>query len=193
MKVGLFFGSFDPPHIGHTVIAEYMLEAMGASEIWMVISPQNPFKEESGLSHENIRMDLVKRALNGHPQIKPCGHEFSLPRPSYTIDTLRSLSKDHPEKEFFLIMGSDNLLDIKGWKEYEAILKDFPLAVYPRPGSLVNKEFLSSLKSDIQLIDAPQMDLGSTLIRTRIKDGKPYRMMLRESVWRAIEREGHYR
>jgi nicotinate-nucleotide adenylyltransferase len=193
MKVGLFFGSFDPPHVGHTIVAEFIIEAMEAEEIWMVISPQNPFKKEQDLSDEKQRFELVRKALNGHEKIKPCDHEFKLERPSYTIDTLKSLKKDHPEKEFFLIMGSDNLLGIKNWKDYQKILDGYEIAVYPRPGHEVSTELLERLKGRIQLVDAPVMELSSTDIRARIRSGKVYRMKVKEAVWRSIERDGLYR
>lgn len=193
MKVGLYFGSFDPPHVGHTIIAERVLEEMKADEVWMVISPQNPFKADQNLSHESMRLDLVRRALNGHERIKPCDHEFNLPRPSYTVDTLASLKKDHPDKDFFLIMGSDNLLGIKKWKEADSLIKEIEIAVYPRPGYDVKEDFIKSLKGRITCVNAPKLELSSTEIRTRIKTGKACRMMVKEAVWRAIERDSLYR
>jgi nicotinate-nucleotide adenylyltransferase len=193
MKVGLFFGSFDPPHVGHTIVAEFMLEAMKAEEIWMVISPQNPFKKEQDLSDEKLRFELVRKALNGHEKIKPCDHEFKLERPSYTIDTLKSLKKDHPEKEFFLIMGSDNLLGLEDWKEAQQLIENYEIAVYPRPGYEVSTELLERLKGRIHLVDAPILELSSTDIRARIRSGKVYRMKVKEAVWRSIERDGLYR
>lgn len=192
MRVGLYFGSFNPPHIGHTVVAESMLNAMKADEIWMVISPQNPFKDNKDLLDEHARLSLVKRALDGHPQIKPCTFEFDLPRPSYTIDTMRSMSEKHPEDEFFIIMGGDNILGIKGWKEYQELISSYEIAVYPRPGHELDATFLKDLGGRITLTDAPQLDLSSTAIREAINDDKPCRFMMRSAVWREVKRKGYY-
>ena len=193
MKVGLFFGSFNPPHIGHTAIAEFVLHSMKADEIWLVVSPQNPFKESTDLLAEADRFRLVKRALDGHESIKPCDFEFDLPRPSYTVDTMRSMREKHPEHEFFLIMGSDNILGIKGWKNHEELLSAHPIAVYPRPGYPIDAYFLNELPGDVVLTEAPSLDLSSTGIRTSIAEGVPCRFLMREAVWRAVEREGYYR
>lgn len=193
MKVGLFFGSFNPPHIGHTAIAEHMLHTMMADEIWMVVSPQNPFKEASELLPEADRYRLVKRALDGHEQIKPCDFEFDLPRPSYTVDTLVAMRGKHPEHEFFLIMGSDNIINIMEWKDYEKLLAAHPIAVYPRPGYPAEANFINALPGDISITDAPSLEISSTGIRTSIAEGKPCRFLMREAVWRAVERDGFYR
>ncbi len=193
MKIGLFFGSFNPPHIGHTAIAEYVLTAMEADEIWFVVSPQNPFKETSDLVPESDRFRLVKRALDGHKQIKPCDFEFDLPRPSYTVDTMKVMREKHPDHDFFLIMGSDNIMQIEGWKDYEDLLKAHPIAVYPRPGHEVNAYFINELPGDISITDAPLIEVSSTSIRTSIAQKKPCRFLMREAVWRAVERKGYYR
>ena len=193
MKVGLFFGSFNPPHFGHTAIAEHMLHSMEADEIWLVVSPQNPFKESSELLPEADRYRLVKRALDGHAQIKPCDFEFDLPRPSYTVDTMKAMREKYPEHDFFLIMGSDNIMRIEGWKDYEELLKAHPVAVYPRPGYEVNAYFINDLPGDISITDAPSLEISSTRIRTSIAEGVPCRFLMREAVWRAVERAGYYR
>lgn len=193
MKVGLFFGSFNPPHIGHTVVAEYMLHTMESDEIWLVVSPQNPFKKRTDLLPETDRYRLVKRALDGHEQIRPCDFEFDLQRPSYTVDTMKAMVTKHPEHEFFLIMGSDNIMRIKEWKDYEELLSAYPIAVYPRPGHAVNAYFINELPGDITITDAPSIEVSSTQIRTSIAGGMPCRFLMREAVWRAVEREGYYR
>lgn len=193
MRVGLFFGSFNPPHIGHTAIAEFMLTAMQADEIWMVVSPQNPFKESKELLPEEDRFRLVKRAIDGDADLKPCNFEFDLPKPSYTVDTMRAMSVKHPDETFFIIMGSDNFQGIKGWKDYEELLSKYPIAVYPRPGYDVDQDFIDALPGEIVLTDAPSLDISSTEIRRRIKEGGRSRFLMRESVARAVERLGYYR
>ncbi|NNC83128.1 MAG: nicotinate (nicotinamide) nucleotide adenylyltransferase, partial [Flavobacteriales bacterium] len=151
MRVGLYFGSFNPPHIGHTVIAEFMLQEMDADEVWLVISPQNPFKQQDDLLDESKRLSLVKRALDGHSRIMPCTFEFDLPRPSYTIDTMREMTAKHTKEEFFLVMGSDNLIGIEGWKEYKALITEHELAVYPRPGYALEEGYIERLGGRITL------------------------------------------
>ncbi len=193
MRVGLFFGSFDPPHVGHMIIAEHMLSACEADEVWMVISPQNPFKTDVKLSSESTRLELMRKSLNGHERIKPCTKEFQLPTPSYTIETLKALLADHPEDEFVLIMGSDNLLGFMGWKDYEAILKGYRIFVYPRYNYEVTPDFMTSLDGDITLVEAPVMAISATEIRRKVQAGEDYRMLVRETVWRYINREGLYR
>lgn len=192
MRVGLYFGSFNPPHIGHTVVAEYMLQQMEADETWLVVSPQNPFKQSDHLLDEQIRYRLVKRALDGHPRIKPCNFEFDLPRPSYTIDTMRAMTAKHPDDEFFLIMGSDNLIGIEGWKECRELIERFEIAIYPRPGYELEDEFLTEIGGRITITDAPQLALSSTAIRNAIAEGAPCQFMMRAAVWREVERKGYF-
>jgi nicotinate-nucleotide adenylyltransferase len=172
------------------IIAEHMLSACEVDEVWMVISPQNPFKIDIELSDEATRLELMRKSLNGHEQIKPCTKEFQLTKPSYTINTLEALSADHPDDEFILIMGSDNLLGIAGWKDFEKILENYKVFVYPRYRHEVSPEFMTSLDGDISLVEAPIIALSATEIRRKVKAGMPYRMLVRESVWRYIEREG---
>ncbi|MCL4154277.1 UNVERIFIED_CONTAM: hypothetical protein GTU68_015727 [Idotea baltica] len=169
-----------------------MLYSREADEIWMVVSPQNPFKQSSDLLPEADRYRLVRRALDGHEQIKPCDFEFDLPKPSYTVDTMRAMREKHAEHDFFLIMGSDNILGIKGWKDYEELLTAHPIAVYPRPGYEVDTYFINRLPGEITRTDSPLLDISSTLIRTSITEGRPCRFLMREAVWRAVEREGYY-
>lgn len=192
MRIGLYFGSFNPPHIGHTVIAEFMLHELQADEVWLVISPQNPFKGNDELLDETARLSLVKRALDGHERIKPCTFEFDLPRPSYTIDTMRAMTAKHPEDDFFLIMGSDNLIGIEGWKEYKQLIGQYDIAIYPRPGYDVDEDYLERLIGRFTLTDSPRFDISSTAIRDSIGKGKPCRFMMRAAVWREVERKGYY-
>lgn len=193
MKVGLYFGSFNPPHIGHTLVAEYMLHHLVADEVWMMVSPQNPFKEKAGLLDEASRLELVKLAIGENKRIMASDFEFSLPKPSYTIDTMEALEQAYPEHEFFLIMGSDNIKGIRGWKEYERLIKSYEIAVYPRPGYELTEDDLSDMDGRILLTDAPSLDLSSTAIRTSLREGIPCRYWMREAVWGKVEEEGFYR
>jgi len=192
MKIGLFFGSFNPPHVGHTAIAEYMLHEMQADAIWMVVSPHNPFKESSDLLSESKRLELVETALQGDEQIVASDVEFDLPRPSYTIDTMQALANQYPEHDFFLIMGSDNILGITGWKAYRSLIDSYDIAVYPRPGYEVSAELLDELDGRIIMTKAPSLDISSTYIRKRIAAGESTRYFLRDRVWEMIVKEGLY-
>ena len=193
MRIGLFFGSFNPPHIGHTVIASMMREAMKADEVWMVVSPQNPFKEQKDLLEENKRLDLVNLALDGLNRIRSSNVEFEMERPSYTIDTMRHLSKKHPEHDFFLIMGSDNILHIDKWKDYEELLSSYPIAVYPRKGYKVKKSFKATLPESVTFIKCPIIDLSSTEVRKRIQGEQEYAMFLRKLVAEEIGKQDYFR
>jgi nicotinate-nucleotide adenylyltransferase len=192
MRIGLFFGSFNPPHIGHTVIASFMREAMEADEVWMVVSPQNPFKTKAGLLDETKRIQLVDLALEGLSNIKSSSVEFSLERPSYTVDTMKHLTATHPEHDFFLIMGSDNILHIEKWKDYKHLLSTYDIAVYPREGYELSEALKDNLPDTVKFIDCPIVELSSTRVRKRIKEKKDYAMLLRKAVAERIEEEGYY-
>jgi len=193
MRIGLYFGSFNPPHVGHTIVAEHMLDTMAADEIWLVISPQSPFKQNSDLLEEGARLSLVKRALDGHPKIKACTFEFDLPKPSYTVDTMREMSAKHPEEQFFLIMGSDNIQGLRGWKEHQELVDKYEIAVYPRPGYELEPQLLLELGGRITLSEAPQIALSSTAIRKAIADEKDCSFMMRAAVWREVKRKAYFK
>lgn len=133
-KVGLFFGSFNPVHIGHLIIANYMANYTFLDEVWFVVSPQNPFKDKKSLGNMYDRLEMVNLAIEGADNLRASDIEFSLPQPSYTIDTLTHLSEKYPTKEFLLIMGEDNLMGITKWKNADILLRDYKIIVYPRPG-----------------------------------------------------------
>lgn len=190
MKIGLFFGSFNPVHIGHLAIANYIVEYSELDEIWLVISPQNPLKKKSTLLNEYDRLKMVELALQGDFKIKPTDIEFNLPKPSFTIDTLTYLSERNPKHDFTLIVGSDNLQSFRKWKNYEEILNHYQLYVYPRPGY-----GLSEYKDhkSIQLIKAPLMEISSSFIRNSIKNNKDVRYFLPAEVHKYIEKMNLYR
>lgn len=188
MRVGLFFGSFNPPHLGHTVVAEYALHAMKADEVWMVVTPQNPFKEKSDLLSEESRLELVRLATRGFERIKVSDVEFDMPRPSYTIDTIDKLKGAYPENDFFLILGSDNIQGLPGWKEYERLIDECTIAVYPRKGH----DNVNDSIPDIQILNAPLIELSSTFIREAFSSSKPCQAMMRSAVYERILEEGFY-
>jgi nicotinate-nucleotide adenylyltransferase len=191
MKIGLFFGSFNPVHVGHLIIANYLVENSDLNELWMVISPHNPFKKRSSLADDYARYEMVFKAVEEHPKLRASNIEFDLPQPSYTIDTLTYLKEEHPEHEFVLIMGGDNLRGFHKWKNYEQILKYYEIIVYKRPDYE-----LGALQDHpkIQIIeDCPQMQISSTFIRKMIKEGKSIRYWVTEEVREIIEATNLYR
>lgn len=189
MKVGLFFGSFNPIHIGHLIIADYVAQYSDLSEVWLVVSPHNPLKKKAGLANDHDRLHLVQLAIENNPRLKVSSIEFSLPKPSYTIDTLTYLREKYPEKEFCLIMGGDNLMSIDKWKNYEQLLRDYAIYVYQRPGYVtVNPEFTKR----VTFLDAPLLDISSTLVRARLQEGKSIRYLVPEAVCDYIEGSNMY-
>lgn len=187
-KIGLFFGSFNPIHIGHTAIANYMLEYSDLSEIWFVVSPHNPLKEKKTLLDDYQRLEMVQMAIEDDFRFRASDIEFRLPQPSYTIDTLTYLHEKHPNHQFCLIVGGDNLSSFHKWKNYQTILDYYPLYVYARPG--FKKEDFSA-KGEIHFFEAPQMDISSSFIRKAIFEGKDVRHFLSPKVW-AHMREWHF-
>ncbi len=183
MKVGLYFGTFNPVHVGHMVIANHMLEFGGLDRLWFIVTPHNPLKEKTGMLPDPQRLRLVREAIGDHAKMKASDIEFHLPQPNYTINTLTYLSEKHPEHSFYLILGSDNLESFGKWKNSEQILKNYHLLVYPRPGhpggSLTNHP-------RVKIVNAPLMEISSTFIRSAIKEGKDIRHYLPEAVWNYI-------
>ena len=188
MKIGLFFGSFNPIHIGHTAIANYMLEFCGLDRLWFVVTPHNPLKEKKTLLADIHRLQLVREAIGDNNKMKASNVEFSLPQPSYTVNTLAYLKEKHPEHKFVLILGSDNLSTFKKWKNYEEILKHHHLLVYPRPES-DGGELAKHPK--VKMTDAPLMDVSSTFIRQAIKNKKDVRYLMPDAAWQ-YAREMHF-
>lgn len=166
--VGLFFGSFNPIHNGHLNIARYLLDNGYCREVWFIVSPQNPLKQEQSLLAESERMEMVRLAIAKDGRMKACDVEFSMPKPSYTIDTLRLLSARYSDRVFALIIGGDNLLNFHLWKSYQGIVAKYPILVYPRP-----KVDVSGVRYEhVTLVDAPLSDVSSTEIRGKIKRGE---------------------
>ena len=189
MKIGLYFGSFNPVHVAHLIIANHILNETDIEKVWFVVSPQNPFKAESNLLNEYHRLHLVRLATEEDNRIKASDIEFGLPKPSYTTSTLAYLAEKHPEHEFCIIMGSDSFQNLHKWKNYEVIVKNYPVYVYVRPGFEVENH----IGAKLHLLDAPLLQLSATLIRKYIKEGKSVRYMLPEKVLDEIEKGGYYK
>lgn len=187
-SIGLFFGSFNPIHIGHLIIANYIVEYTDLAEIWFVISPHNPLKDKSTLLPDHHRLALVNVAVENDPRFKPCDIEFKLPRPSFTIHTLTYLKEKYPDREFTIIMGSDNLQSIEKWRNYEQIIENHKLVVYPRQGSDGGK---FKEHKNVIWVSAPLMEISSSFIRKAIKDKKEIQYFLPVEVYKYI-REMHF-
>src|SRR5690606_27329763 len=189
-RIGLFFGSFNPIHTGHIIIANYMANHTDLSEVWLMVSPHNPFKKKSSLANMYDRLEMVNLALEQAENIKSSDFEFRLQQPSYTIDTLTHLRERYPDKEFALIMGSDNLVNLNKWKNYEIILRDYKIYVYPRP-NYQDEEM--SIHPSITITDTPLMEISSTFIRKSIAANKNVKYFLPDSVIEFIDKKGLYR
>ncbi|CAN5434919.1 nicotinate (nicotinamide) nucleotide adenylyltransferase [soil metagenome] len=188
MKIGLFFGSFNPIHIGHLVLANYMLEFTELERIWFVISPHNPLKEKKTLLNDNHRLQLVRLAIGEHNKMKASNIEFKLPQPSYTVNTLAHLADKYPDHEFSLIMGMDNLSSFTKWKNYEYILEHHKIFVYPRPGYESGE--LRNHPS-VRITEAPLLEISSSFLRNAIKEKKDVRFYFPLAVWEYLK-EMHF-
>ncbi|MEL6635289.1 MAG: nicotinate (nicotinamide) nucleotide adenylyltransferase [Bacteroidota bacterium] len=190
MKIGLFFGSFNPIHVGHLIIANYMATQTDLKQVWLVVSPQNPFKTKSSLARDYDRLHLVELAIEDNPALRASDIEFKLPKPSYTIDTLTYLREKYPQHEFALIMGGDNLATLPKWKNYEAILKYYSVYVYQRPqyepGEL-------SQHPQVRLFEAPLMQISASYIRRCIKAGHSIQYLVPTPVFDYLNSSHLYR
>lgn len=191
MITGLYFGSFNPIHNGHLAIANYVLDFTVVDELWFVVSPQNPLKAKELLAPDFHRLEMVKRAISEtENRMKVCDIEMSLPKPSFTIDTLLTLEKKYPQKKFYLILGSDSMETITKWKEYEKLLKNYSILVYPREGSNLNDLIQ---KYPIKIVNAPLVDFSSTTIRQRLNNGLSVSDFIPESVAEYITEHGLFK
>ncbi|WP_127132642.1 nicotinate (nicotinamide) nucleotide adenylyltransferase [Pseudoflavitalea rhizosphaerae] len=190
MKIGLYFGSFNPIHHGHLIIANYMVQETDLDQVWFVVSPQNPLKPSNGLLNEYHRLFLVQTAIKSEPKLKVSDIEFRLPKPSYTVTTLAYLQEKYPTHQFALIMGSDSFQNLERWKNYEYILQHYPIFVYKRPGHEVKNNFGTG---NITFMKAPLLEISATHIRKNIREGKSIRYLVPDNVMEEIERNNYYR
>ncbi len=206
MKIGLYFGTFNPIHVGHLIIANHMAEHADLDQIWMVVTPHNPLKKKSTLLDDYHRLQMVHLATEDFPKIKPSDIEFKLSQPNYTVNTLVHLEEKYPNYEFSLIMGEDNLKSLHKWKNYEVILENHEIYVYPRLEAKVSVEEAISSDADnldlkilqkfgtkIHMIDAPVVEISATFIRENIKKGKNVQPLLPAKVWEYIDHNNFYK
>jgi nicotinate-nucleotide adenylyltransferase len=190
MRVGLYFGSFNPIHHGHLIIANYILDHTDLDQVWFVISPQNPLKPSASLLNEYHRLFLVQLAIEGEKNLKASDIEFKLPKPSYTVDTLAYLQEKYPANEFAIIMGSDSLQNLPKWKNYQWLLQHYPIYVYRRPEQETIPVYPEALS--IRVMQAPLLPISSTTIRQNIREGKSIRYLVPDAVREEIEKSGYY-
>lgn len=187
-ETGIFSGSFNPIHIGHLALANWLCEYGGLDEIWFLVTPQNPLKKATDLLDDTLRYEMVKTAIGNYPKFKASDFEFSLPKPSYTVHTLKELQNAYPSHSFHYIMGADNWVNINRWKEYETLLNNYPILIYPRVGFEV---VIPPGYPNIRVVDAPLIEISSSFIRESLKNGKDIRFFLPEGLktmeWKAFQ------
>jgi len=189
MKIALYFGSFNPVHTGHLIIGSHVLSHCKVDRLWFVVSPHNPLKESSSLLNENHRLHLLQIAIEHEPKFKASNIEFSMPRPSYTIDTMVYLQEKYPQHEFCIVMGSDSFQNIKKWKNYQQLLSQYKIIVYRRPGFEINP----ASGGEIEIAEAPLLDISSTYIRSLVKQKKSIRYLVPDEVLNEILASGYYK
>lgn len=191
MNIAIFSGSFNPIHTGHLILANYVSQFTSVDEIWFLTSPCNPFKEDDFLLDENIRYEMVQLALQDYPRFRASNFEFTLPKPSYTIHTLLALKAAYPGHTFSLVIGSDNWTEFEKWRNYDKILENFNIKIYPRLGYRI---FIPTrYKNRVEALDAPIVEISSTFIRDSISEGKDMKAFLPETVYRFIADKGLYK
>lgn len=190
MNIGLYFGSFNPIHVGHLIIANYIVQNTDMDQVWFIISPQNPLKKSASLLNEYHRLFLVQVSIEDEPSLKASDIEFRLPKPSYTIDTLTYLTEKFPTNHFSVIMGSDSYQNLDQWKNYQQLIDNYSIIVYERPGFAPTSKYANGR---FNFIKAPLLEISSTYIRKMVKEGKSIRYLVTEKVREEIERNGYYR
>jgi nicotinate-nucleotide adenylyltransferase len=189
MNVGLYFGSFNPIHIGHLIIASHILNESGLDRVWFIVSPLNPFKKTENLLNEYDRLHLVQKGIEGDVRMKASDIEFALPKPSYTVHTLAYLTEKYPEHNFSIIMGSDGFQNLDKWKNSETIIDNYPIIIYKRPGFEVDNK----LNANITVMNAPLLEISSTHIRALIQSGKSIKYLVTPAVEEEIMASGMFK
>ena len=192
MKIGLFFGTYNPIHVGHLIIANHLAEHSDLDQVWLIVTPQSPHKKKQSLLDNHQRLELVFRATKDFPKLVPSAIEFNLPKPNYTVHTLAYLEEKHPGQQFALIMGEDNLRSLPKWKNADVIMGNYPIYVYPRKLKTAT-ESVSYSSETVTHIDAPIMEISSTFIRQQIKGGKNIKPLLSLAVWDYIDEMNLYK
>ena len=192
MKIGLFFGTFNPIHVGHMIIGNYMAEYSDLDEVWFVVTPHNPLKKKDTLLADLHRYRMVEEATEDFPKLKPSNIEFGLPQPNYTVNTLTYLQEKYPGETFCLIMGEDNLQSFHKWKNYEVLLENYNIYVYPRIFKEKKANF-EKHQGKYTFVDSPIIEISSTFIRNAVKEKKDIRPMLPEKVWKYIDQMNFYK
>ncbi|HEY8396439.1 MAG TPA: nicotinate (nicotinamide) nucleotide adenylyltransferase [Flavihumibacter sp.] len=190
MKIGLYFGSFNPIHTGHCIIAHQMAYQTDLQQVWLVVSPQNPFKPSNSLLNEYHRLHLAKLAIQGIDRLRASDIEFHLPKPSYTIDTLTYLEEKFPQHQFAVIMGSDGLQNLHNWKNAAELVKRYDIYVYPRPGFPIETSLTSAR---LHAVEAPLLDISATFIRNQVKQGRDIHFLVPDAVREEIEINRYYK
>ena len=191
MEIGLYFGSFNPIHVGHLVIANYILEKTTIDELWFIISPQNPLKEKTTLLDDYQRLHMVELAIDDFPHLRTSSVEFSLPQPSYTVQTLAHLYDKYPQHTFSLIMGGDNIQSIHKWKNYQRIIENYKIYVYPRPGFVMPPDLDGN--PNIEIVNAPLMEISSSMIREWIRQGRNIQGFMPSAAWQYLDEMNFYK
>lgn len=190
MKIGLFFGSFNPIHIGHLIIANYMATHTDLDKVWLVVSPQNPLKPKKTLARDFDRLHLARLGIGDNPKLEASNVEFSLPKPSYTVDTLAHLKEKYPDKQFALIMGGDNLATLHLWKNYETLLQNYEIYVYQRPNYDLGQ---FAQHPNVKAFNAPMLDISATYIREVLRNGKSVQYLVPDAVFQYLESSSLYK
>lgn len=191
MKIGLFFGSFNPVHVGHLIIANFMASQTDLEKVWLVVSPQNPLKPKKTLAKDYDRLHLVRLGIGeNNPRLEASNVEFALSKPSYTVDTLAFLKEKYPQHEFALIMGGDNLATLHLWKNYEVLLRDYDIYVYKRPAYDLGE---LATHPRIRTFEAPLLDISATYIRQCLQDGRSVQYLVPEAVFEYLRSSSLYR